>query len=264
MVSLPKLRQAVVIPLVLVLSAAAHGIILRLPVPPPQTAPVSLPKPEVTTRNDISVVILPSQPVAEPPTAAAAAAPPAESVSAPPAAGAAASAALRPPMASPEPPQTPAKNVLAKDTPTPSTDQLPIDDGQDDNRRSAFAFTPSTDAEPLLGYGRDFPHVAAAVGGCFGLSDCRQVSGVGSYRTVARSLVAGLEDDGYTVTLRDDLEDTGRNVYELTPPGASERQFLMVFSGDDGSAIYVIGTEIMTLDELRSLSTQSYRERPSA
>jgi hypothetical protein len=144
-------------------------------------------------------------------------------------------------------------------------DELPI---ADDPTTPAFA--PAT-AEleqaapegPLMSYGDRFPHFEGAVGGCFGLNECRQVSGVGSYRTVARSLIAGLEAQGYAVRLRDDLEDTGRNVYELTPPDeVATRQFLMVFSNTDGSAIYVRRPDVMTLDELKALATQSGDDRP--
>lgn len=145
-----------------------------------------------------------------------------------------------------------------------ATDELPIADDP------SPTFTPPptepedpVDEGPLMGYGDRFPHYAGAVGGCFGLSECRQVSGVGSYRTVARSLIAGLEEQGYLVELRDDLEDTGRNVYELTPPGpGTTRQFLMVFSNTDGSAIYVMSPDVMTLDELKALAAQSGDDRP--
>jgi hypothetical protein len=77
---------------------------------------------------------------------------------------------------------------------------------------------------------------------------------------VARSLVTDLEAQGYTVTLRDDLEDTGRNVYELLPPDETTLQYLLVFSDLDGSAIYVMSQEIMTLDDLQALQTQAVTE----
>ncbi|MEM6837155.1 MAG: hypothetical protein AAF609_09880 [Cyanobacteria bacterium P01_C01_bin.120] len=264
LVSFPKFKRATVIPLVVVLSAAAHGIILRIPVPPSETAPPTLTETATTTRSDISVVVLPPQPDPTAPDleSEAVVAPQSPSAALPPTSDSAVTAAPapQPPITPSNSPQLPAENVPAENSSTPSTNQ-PTNQPPVNAGKSSPNFMPSSDAEPLLSYGSDFPHVVGAVAGCFGLNDCRQVSGIDSYRRVARSLTAELTDDGYTVKLRDDLEDTGRNVYELTPPGGDKQQFLMVFSGDDGSAIYVIGSEIMTLDQLRSLSPRSYRDR---
>jgi len=152
-----------------------------------------------------------------------------------------------------EPPPAPpaAQPDLPVEPAPPTVDELPVDD------TSTPSFTPPADDGPLMSYSDGFPHVAGAVGGCFGLSECRQVSDAGNYRAVARSLIDGLEAQGYAVRLRDDLEDTGRNVYELTPPnGHIGNQFLMVFSGLDGSAIYVMSPEVMTLEDLKALSAQ--------
>jgi uncharacterized protein (DUF302 family) len=92
------------------------------------------------------------------------------------------------------------------------------------------------------------------------------VTGIGSYREVGRSLIANLETQGYRVKLRHDLEDTGRNVYELTPPdSAIEPQYLIVFSDPaDGSAVYVMSKEILTLKELQSLQAQAPADRMGA
>ena len=156
-----------------------------------------------------------------------------------------------PESAPPPPTSQPLPAQSTEPAPRPP-DELPIADGA-----PTPAFSPPPEDGPLTRYGDRFPHFEGAVGGCFGLSECRQVSGVGSYRTVARSLIAGLENQGYRVNPRDDLEDTGRNVYELMPPGGdATRQFLMVFSGADGSAIYVMSPEILTLEELRALAAQ--------
>jgi hypothetical protein len=136
---------------------------------------------------------------------------------------------------------------------SPPVEDLPVANGD-----LTPAFTPPPNEGPLLSYGAQFPHFEGATSGCLGLGECRQVNGVGSYRDVADSLIAGLENQGYGVKLRDDLEDTARNVYELTLPGnEATRQFLLVFQGAEiGSAIYVMSPEIMTLDELRSLAAQ--------
>lgn len=119
-------------------------------------------------------------------------------------------------------------------------------------------------AGPLMSYGDTFPHFQGAVEGCFGFNQCRRVSGAGSYRSVARSLISDLEAQGYDVDLRDDLEDTGRNVYELMPPGGDAIQYLLVFSDSDGSAVYVISDTIMTLNDLQALQAQTQQSRQSS
>jgi len=145
-----------------------------------------------------------------------------------------------PEIPEPEPPQAldpePEPEPPVQPEPAPSVNEPPATEG------------------PLMVYGDDFPHPEEAEGGCFGFSACRRVSGAGTYRSVARSLIANLENQGYEVSLRDDLEDTGRNVYELSPPDAgAATQYLMVFSDHDGSAIYVMSDQILTLNELRTM-----------
>jgi len=119
-------------------------------------------------------------------------------------------------------------------------------------------------AGPLMSYGETFPHFQGAVEGCFGFNQCRRVSGAGSYRSVARSLISDLEAQGYDVDLRDDLEDTGRNVYELMPPDGDAIQYLLVFSDVDGSAIYVMSDTIMTLNDLQALQAPTQQSRQSS
>lgn len=233
--------------------------------PESETEPAALSSSQPSQSEEVSVVVLPDQETPAAPTPPAPE-PPAGSATAPLPPPQADSTPLLPTDVIPEPiPQTPERPASDAAQPRPeapsepANDELPVDDGQ-----STPPFTPSTNEGPLLSYGDRFPHAVGSVGGCFGLSECRQVTGAGSYRAVARSLIAGLEDQGYAVRLRDDLEDTGRNVYELTPPtGGASNQFLMVFSGDDGSAIYVMSPEVMTLDDLKSLATQAIRDRQS-
>ena len=250
-----KVKQSVVISaLVVVLSAVAHSLVLWMPMP--ATRQPAAPSTAESEPADLSVVVLPQSeapsapPPPEPPQPPA---PPSAAPIAPPPAP-----ALLPTDVIPESPP-PAPPAPAAPTAAPPPDDLPIADGAAES-----AFVPPPNDGPLSSYGDRFPHFEGAVGGCFGLSECRQVSGVGSYRTVARSLIAGLESQGYRVKLRDDLEDTGRNVYELTPPGNDPpQQFLMVFSGTDGSAIYVMSPEIMTLEELQALAAQRESNRLS-
>lgn len=254
--SLLNVKQSVVITTAVVaLSAVAHGVILWMPMPevqPPSPPTAAEPEPE-----DMSVVVLSDQetpPVPAPQPSRSPAPEPAPAIAPPPAK----ETTLLPTDVIPEAslPPAPLPSQPAAPTP-PAPDDLPIAEGD-----ATPALPPPASTGPLIEYGDRFPHFDGAVGGCFGLSECRQVSDIGNYRTVARSLIAGLEDQGYTVELRDDLEDTGRNVYELIPPGnGSTRQFLLVFSNTDGSAIYVMSPDVMTLDELKSLSAQRGGDR---
>ncbi|RZM76012.1 hypothetical protein [Leptolyngbya iicbica] len=211
--------------------------------------------------EDISVVILPqSEPPpspSEPQPKSASSPPPNPSITPAPA-----PATLLPTnvIAEPVAPPPSVADLPPHPSETPPPEELPIEDG---DRTPAFA-SPGDDDGPLLSYGEQFPHFEGATSGCLGLGECRQVSGVGTFRVVAETLIAGLESQGYGVDLRDDLaDDTGRNVYELTPPGGeATKQFLLVFQGEEaGSAIYVMSPEIMTLDQLRSLAAQVTERR---
>ncbi len=251
---------------VLFLSLTAHGVLLILPMPSDRPSE-SLPEAVSESANgELSVVVLSEKPstldeatVAEPTSEAATVAPASPSVPPVP---------VEPPVARPSP--VPAAVPLAPDmtagSPEPAIEDLP----QLAETEPLPVFEPPVDAlnetvqspsvEPLVSYAVTFPHFEGAEDGCFGVSECRRVNGAGTYRSVARSLVTDLEAQGYTVTLRDDLEDTGRNVYELLPPDETTLQYLLVFSDLDGSAIYVMSQEIMTLDDLQALQTQAVTE----
>ena len=257
----------------LALSAASHGAILLMPVPELTEPDVSLSS-HSDASDGVSVVILPRPDVAQdtvgqPPVAIAESASPPQTASAPPA-----PVALEPPLQTaiipnktlPEPPPEP---PLPEETVPPMPEEVPsaLEDPPIEENTPTFLETEvdpnssepvsSEPVGPLVGYNDTFPHFEGAVGGCFGVTECRRVSGVGSYRSVARSLISSLESQGYGVELRDDLEDTGRNVYELMPPDGDAVQYLLVFSDRDGSAIYVMSDEIMTLNDLQALQAQS-------
>ena len=162
----------------------------------------------------------------------------------------------------PEEPVTPDPAIDEPSLPTTSTEPTEPQAAPEPESEPEPAESPP--AGPLVSYSDAFPHFEGAVGGCFGFNQCRRVSDAGSYRSVARSLISGLEAQGYRVDLRDDLEDTGRNVYELVPPNSDVVQYLLVFSDSDGSAVYVMSDTIMTLNDLQALQAQSAHSRQSS
>lgn len=250
-------RSVVISATVVTLSAIAHSAIFWVPMPQShdtKSVIADTPVPdESAPKDEIDVVMLPQSEPPPPPPEAAIEAPPARPSqrAAPPA-----PAPLLPTDVIVEPvaPPPTAADLPPQPSDPPPVEDLPVADGD-----HTPAFAPPTHDGPLLSYDEQFPHFEGATSGCFGLGGCRQVNDVSRYYDVATSLVAGLEAQGYVVDEVDDLEDdTGRNVYELTPPGdGAAKQYLLVFQGEEiGSAIYVMSPEIMTLDQLRSLAAQ--------
>ena len=58
----------------------------------------------------------------------------------------------------------------------------------------------------------DFPDLAEAQSGCYGLSGCRELSG--NYQAAAKQLLAQLEAQGYQLTEREDIDGAGHRVFE--------------------------------------------------
>ncbi|MEO0706889.1 MAG: hypothetical protein AAF050_14640 [Cyanobacteria bacterium J06649_5] len=116
----------------------------------------------------------------------------------------------------------------------------------------------SLDNEPeygaVIALGEEFPHLAEAQSGCYGLEGCQQLSG--NYRRAAQQLIEQMESQGYQLTKRDDLDDTGHRVFEVIAPSEPEKTYyLNVFSPDAGSTVYVLAIDILSLTELQQLSS---------
>ncbi|MGC1306570.1 MAG: hypothetical protein WA885_05020 [Phormidesmis sp.] len=106
--------------------------------------------------------------------------------------------------------------------------------------------------------GNDFPNLAGAQSGCYGLENCQQVSG--NFRQAAQQLIAQMEGQGYQLTEREDLDNTGHRVFEVIDPDApNATYYLNVFSPDIGSAVYVLTVNILSLEELKQLKGGSGR-----
>jgi hypothetical protein len=259
--------------IVLSLSVASHGLLLLAPMPQSTEADIAL-SADSEASGELSVVVLsPPEPPAEPGIASTEVVNgslPSATVEASPESPLQTKPMPEPAIAAAIPePSLPEDTGLPESDPPPETPDRPLEegpplDGREEEIEPQYGdpITPES-VGPLMGYGDTFPHFEGAVGGCFGFVECRRVSGVGSYRAVARSLVASLEAQGYGVDRRDDLDDTGRNVYELMAPDGDAIQYLLVFSDIDGSAIYVMSDEIMTLHDLQTLQAQSQANRHS-
>jgi hypothetical protein len=100
----------------------------------------------------------------------------------------------------------------------------------------------------------NFPQLANAQAGCFGLENCHQVDG-GNFRQVGTNLVEQLRGQGYRVEPRDDLEETGVKVYEVTQDETT--QYLTVLSPELGVAIYVLAAEPVSVAELQAAESLS-------
>lgn len=217
--------------LLLLTSLAAHGVLLKLPLPPQAETPAPA-EPEST----LSVVTLPkpaapaSTDVAPGDVAPAQALPPAEG---------------HPPV-SPTNVTDAAPSVLPETATSPQT--VTVDP------EGTLPETPPSAVTPPPPQVAPFPHLEGAIaGGCASSYGCYTVPGESNFRNVSSQLRTQLESQGYEVTsLRDLYDDPGREVYRLVDAEGNQR-YLLVFSTDVQEAVYVVADEILTLDELRSV-----------
>ena len=117
--------------------------------------------------------------------------------------------------------------------------------------------TPALGSEPEYGkvmpLSAEFPDLEGAEAGSFGLEGCRTM--LGNLHEIEQQLIAQLEANNYQLTRRDDIEDSGRRVFEVvTPDEPGELYYLNVFSSDIGKAVYVLTVDILSLVELQQLS----------
>ncbi|MEM9815510.1 MAG: hypothetical protein AAF827_03720 [Cyanobacteria bacterium P01_D01_bin.6] len=245
LISPPQVKRSVIISTTVVtLSVVTHGAVLWLPLPSPapQEESLSVPQPR---DEEIAVVVIPEQASAVAPLPQDIESSPAPSAdSAPVEAGVLLPTDVAPEAALPPPP-LPSEPMTA-----PSAKELPEAEGTPQS-----VVTPPTNEGPLLEYGDGFPHVAGAVGDCFGLSECRQVPDASNFQDVRQNLPDALITQGYEAERRHDLTDSGLNVFAIKAPGSSEEQFLTIFSSvEDDSVIYILTSEPLTLEQLKQLA----------
>lgn len=215
----------------LLLSLALHGLLVFFPMPPSEddlseldevsiqvtTLPAPLnPPADLSPENPIP----PDAPDEEPPPPTSAPAPPSPRVTPRPTTSA-------PPSETTPPPTTP-----------PSTAQSPP---------PAPVEPPPPTHEPLPF--SSFPHLANAEAGCYGLPNCRQIDG-SNFRQAGTRLIDQLTAQGYDVRSRDDLEDSGLKVYEVTKDNTT--RYLSLLQPDLSVAVYVLAAEPVTTAELQA------------
>lgn len=137
------------------------------------------------------------------------------------------------------------------------TEETDVEDGNSEETPTSAALNQPLDTSPEQGIvvrlGDDFPDLAGAQSGCYGLENCRQISG--NFRQMAQQLVSQMEEQGYELTEREDIDNTGHRVFEVSNPNdPSVTHYLNVFSPDIGSAVYVLTVDILSLEELKQLN----------
>ncbi len=217
----------------LFLSIGLHIVILLMPLPD-RSSSEPAPEPVLSPSPQVPLTRLPSpQPSASltpspkpSPAPSVIATPPVRVAPSPPLA--ARPATPPPPQRSPQPTPSPRS---ASPSPTPSPDPVP---------------------PPAIPFS-DVPVLAGAQTGCYGMGVCHQLTDGTPFRSAGQNLESQFQSQGYTVQLRDDLEETGRKIYELTRSG--ETRFLNVFSINVGETIYLVTPQPISLQELEESET---------
>lgn len=156
---------------------------------------------------------------------------------------------IQPPIQPPNISARPAEAAISVEQPVA---QLPAADELSPHSpdHSSVEVDPAQGTVMLLG--EDFPDLADAESGCYGLAGCRQLSG--NYRQAAEQLLAQLKAQGYQLTERDDIDSAGHRVFEaIAPDQPDDIYFLNVFSPAAGSTVYVMAAEILSLEQLQQL-----------
>jgi hypothetical protein len=100
----------------------------------------------------------------------------------------------------------------------------------------------------------NFPDLAGAQAGCFGSENCRQVSDGIPFRNAAQTLEQQMVAQGYQVSEREDLSDTGQKIYQLKAQDGATR-YLSVLSSAVGETVYLLSPEPITLGDLQQVET---------
>ncbi|MEL6351448.1 MAG: hypothetical protein AAFR58_06765 [Cyanobacteria bacterium J06627_28] len=158
------------------------------------------------------------------------------------------------PAAVPEiaPEVTPENSTPSQTEPTNSTPS-PTQPANENNPAPTSALGSEPEYGKVMPLSAEFPDLAGSEAGCFDLEGCREMRG--NLHDIEQQLIAQLEANNYQLTKRDDIEDSGRRVFEvITPDEPGTLYYLNVFSSDIGKAVYVLTVDILSLVELQQLS----------
>ncbi|MEM7771868.1 MAG: hypothetical protein AAF327_15330 [Cyanobacteria bacterium P01_A01_bin.37] len=140
---------------------------------------------------------------------------------------------LTPPLASNHATQ---ENVVASNETLPPLDPSPLPE------------RPTNEPLPFS----QFPHLSGGEVGCYGLDNCHQIQG-GNFRQIGNDLTQQIEEEGFEVRFRDDLEDAGIKVYEVTQDDTT--QYLSVLQPELGRTVYILAAEPVTSSQLQTASS---------
>ncbi|MEO0396418.1 MAG: hypothetical protein AAF243_10605 [Cyanobacteria bacterium P01_A01_bin.137] len=144
-----------------------------------------------------------------------------------------------------EDPEEPEENL-----PENKTDDRPDPEGPEESEPEAGI---------AIQFDADFPHLAGAVSGCYGLENCRRAEGQ-NYTDALREISEGLETQGYELTPYDGNDDSdvrNHRIFEMrlpSDPGAGVK-YLNVFGDGLKAAIYIITPNIITQADLQALES---------
>jgi hypothetical protein len=231
----------------LLLSLGLHALLLLLPLLPDrstESAEVDTATPEETA---VSLTPLPIEPTPQPSIADA------------PLPSSAPTPIPTPSVSSPVPAPVPAPIPAPAPLPAPLPTVDPAPAASPASPEAAPSPTPSPTpaavAPPqnqIVAPFADFPHLTEASACANQATEgCRQVSG--NFRQVSQTLREQLRQQGYTVSLQDDLEETGRQVYAVTKDDRT--RYLSVISSELGSTAYVLAAEPVTQADIEQVGT---------
>ena len=230
----------------LFLSVGLHLLLLLLPILPDRTSR------EAQTDSEDTEVSLTSLPIAPQPQ------PSASTPSPLPAAKPSVASSPAAPILTPAAPITPQRSVPPVSQSSPSASATPTPASVQPSAQPSALPSPTISPLPppqnrIVAPFASFPHMADAQPGCFNQSagDCQQVSG--NFRQVSQALRDQLNSQGYDVKQRDDLEETGRQVYEVTKDGNT--RFLSVISSDLAGTAYILAAEPVTQADVEQIGT---------
>lgn len=233
-------------------SVMLHGGLLLLPMPQ-WWQRAAEPEPEIAVEESdaIAITTLPaiSKPVPKEIT-------PVEPPPAPP------TTVVQPPPLTQVPDNLPEEQLAVEALETAEQpDSEPLPENNEPEQQEPEPDNSEPEAGIAVKFNSDFPHLAGAEAGCYGLENCRKAEGQ-NYLDALNNISQGLEAQGYELTPYDGNDDSdvrNHKIYEmrlLNDPDAAVK-YLNVFGEGLKTAIYIITPDIVTQAELQALELGS-------